>query len=47
VHVYGMTFDWADLSAVPEAAGSWAHNRIVATGARELISFHAGQPEGR
>jgi hypothetical protein len=38
-----MTFDWADLSAVPEAAGSWAHNGIVATGAGDLIGFHAGQ----
>jgi hypothetical protein len=40
-----MTFDWADLSAVPEAAGSWAHNGIVATGAGKLIGFHAGQPD--
>jgi hypothetical protein len=43
VRVYDMTFDWADLSAVPEAAGSWAHNGIVATGAGEVIGFHAGQ----
>ena len=41
--VHDMTFDWADLSAVPEAASSWAHNGIVITGAGELIGFHAGQ----
>ena len=34
MHVYDMTFDWADLSAVPEAASSWAHNGIVVTGCR-------------
>ncbi len=34
---------WADLSAVPEAEHSWAHNGIVVTGAGELIGFHAGQ----
>ena len=38
-----MTFDWADLSALPETAGSWAHNGIVATGAGGVIGFHAGQ----
>ena len=43
MHVYDMTFDWADLSSVPEAANSWAHNGIVVTGAGELIGFHAGQ----
>ena len=40
--VHDMTFDWADLSAVPEAASSWAHNGIVISGAGELIGFHAG-----
>ena len=39
---YDMTFDWADLTAVPEAVNSWAHNGIVVTGASELIGFHAG-----
>jgi hypothetical protein len=43
VHAHDMTFDWADLSAVPEAISSWAHNGIVVTGAGELIGFHAGQ----
>jgi hypothetical protein len=43
VHAHDLTFDWADLSAVPEAANSWAHNGIVVTGAGELIGFHAGQ----
>jgi hypothetical protein len=43
VRVFDMTFDWANLSAVPEAAGSWAHNGIVVTGAGEVIGFHAGQ----
>jgi hypothetical protein len=43
VLVDDVTFDWADLSAVPEAASSWAHNGIVITGAGELIGFHAGQ----
>jgi hypothetical protein len=38
-----MTADWADLSAVPEAMSSWAHNGIVVTGAGEVIGFHAGQ----
>ncbi len=43
MHAYDMTFDWADLSAVPEAMHSWAHNGIAVTGAGELIGFHAGQ----
>jgi hypothetical protein len=43
VHAHDMTFDWADLSEVPEAMSSWAHNGIVVTGAGELIGFHAGQ----
>lgn len=42
MHAHDMTFDWADLSAVPEAVSSWAHNGIVVTGAGELIGFHAG-----
>lgn len=42
MHDYDMTFDWADLSALPEAANSWAHNGIVVTGAGDLIGFHAG-----
>jgi len=37
-----VQFDWADLSAVPEATKSWAHNGIVVTGAGELMGFHAG-----
>ena len=43
MHAYDVTPDWADLSAVPEAVGSWAHNGIVVTDAGELIGFHAGQ----
>ncbi len=43
VHVHDMTFDWADLSPLPEAMSSWAHNGIVVTGAGELIGFHAGK----
>ncbi len=43
MHADDMTTDWADLSAVPEASSSWAHNGIVVTGAGELIGFHAGQ----
>jgi hypothetical protein len=35
--------DWADLSGVPEATSSWAHNGIVVTAAGELIGFHGGQ----
>jgi DNA-binding beta-propeller fold protein YncE len=42
VHAHDVTFDWADLSAVPEATGSWAHNGIVVTRAGEVIGFHAG-----
>ena len=40
---YEFTSDWADLSAVPEAASSWAHNGLVVTASGELIGFHAGQ----
>jgi hypothetical protein len=43
LHVHDMTDDWADLSAVPEAVTSWAHNGIAVTAAGELIGFHAGQ----
>lgn len=43
MHVHDMTPDWADLSAVPAAMNSWAHNGIVVTAAGELIGFHAGQ----
>jgi hypothetical protein len=43
VHVHDVTFNWADLSAVPEAADSWAHNGIVVTSAGEIIGFHAGR----
>ena len=44
MHAHDMTFDWADLSAIPEAANSWAHNGIAVTGAGELFGFHAGRP---
>src|ERR1039458_673573 len=40
---YEFTSDWADLSEVPDAASSWAHNGLVATASGELIGFHAGQ----
>jgi hypothetical protein len=43
VHAHDIEFDWADLSSVPGAVSSWAHNGIVVTGAGELIGFHAGQ----
>ena len=43
MHVHDVTADWADLSAVPEAMSSWAHNGITVTDAGELIGFHAGQ----
>jgi hypothetical protein len=43
VHADDVRFDWADLSAVPDAADSWAHNGIVVTRAGELIGFHAGE----
>jgi hypothetical protein len=42
VHAHDVTFDWADLSVVAEAVGSWAHNGIVVTHGGELIGFHAG-----
>ncbi len=37
-----MTFNWADLSAIPEASSSWSHNGIVISRTGELIGFHAG-----
>jgi hypothetical protein len=40
---YEFTSDWVDLSAVPDAATSWAHNGLVITSGGELIGFHAGQ----
>ena len=43
MHAYDMRFDWADLSSVPEAVNSWAHNGIVVKAAGELIGFHAGR----
>lgn len=43
MYVHDMTFDWADLSAFPEAADSWAHNGIVVTTAGEVVGFHAGR----
>jgi hypothetical protein len=42
VHADDVIFDSVDLSAVPEAVGSWAHNGIVVIRAGELIGFHAG-----
>jgi hypothetical protein len=38
-----ITADWADLSEVPGATTSWAHNGIVVTSAGELVGYHAGQ----
>jgi sugar lactone lactonase YvrE len=38
-----VTTEWADLSAIPDAASSWAHNGLVATSSGELVGFHAGQ----
>ncbi len=43
MHAHDVTFDWADLSSVPEVVNSWAHNGFVVTGAGELIGFHAGR----
>jgi hypothetical protein len=40
---YRFTSNWADLSAVPGAATSWAHSGLVITSDGELIGFHAGQ----
>src|SRR5277367_6199317 len=40
---YSFSSYWADLSAVPDAATSWAHNGLVITSDGELIGFHAGQ----
>jgi hypothetical protein len=38
-----VTGDWADLAAVPGIDTSWAHGGLAATGADEVIGFHAGQ----
>jgi hypothetical protein len=43
VHIRDVTFDWADLSSLPEATSSWAHNGIVVTAAGEVIGFHGGR----
>jgi hypothetical protein len=43
VHIHNATFNWADLSAVPGAGNSWAHNGIVVTAAGEVIGFHGGR----
>ena len=43
MHVHDVTADWADLSAVPEAVSSWAHNGIAVTSVGELVGFHAGR----
>src|ERR1700677_835880 len=40
---YEFRRDWADLSAIPAAASSWAHNGIAVTSGGELVGFHAGQ----
>jgi hypothetical protein len=40
---YEFRRHWADLSAIPDAAASWAHNGIAVTSVGELIGFHAGQ----
>jgi hypothetical protein len=42
MRVHDVTADWADLSAVPEAMKSWAHNGVAVTAVGELIGFHAG-----
>ena len=42
MHIHDVTFDWADLTALPEAANSWAHNGIVVTAAGEVVGFHGG-----
>jgi hypothetical protein len=34
---------WGELTAVPEATTSWAHNGLAVTANGELIGFHAGQ----
>src|SRR5665213_1408193 len=40
---YEFQRHWADLSAIPGAASSWAHNGIAVTSAGELVGFHAGR----
>jgi hypothetical protein len=34
---YEVVGDWAELSAVTDAASCWVHNAIVATGGGEII----------
>jgi hypothetical protein len=41
--IYDTVIDWVDLSRVPNADSSWAHNGLVVTASNELIGFHAGQ----
>ena len=43
MQAYDVNPDWADLTAVPDAVQSWAHNGIVVSAAGELLGFHAGQ----
>jgi hypothetical protein len=38
-----LAYGWANLTAVPDAADSWAHSGLVVTSSGELIGFHAGQ----
>src|ERR1700730_13349425 len=40
---YDFMSDWTDLSAVPNADSSWAHNGLVVSAGGELIGFHGGQ----
>jgi hypothetical protein len=40
---YELRREWADLSAIPAAASSWAHNGIAVTSAGDLVGFHAGR----
>jgi hypothetical protein len=40
---YEVVGDWAELSAVTDAASCWVHNAIVATGGGEIIGFHGGR----
>ena len=43
MYTHDVTPEWADLSTIPEAGDSWAHNGIVVAASGELIGFHAGQ----
>jgi hypothetical protein len=40
---YEVVGDWAEPSAVTDAASCWVHNAIVATGGGEIIGFHGGR----